>query len=387
MKSTKLLSLPPYLFEELERKFGEASASGRDIINLSVGDPDLDPPGKLKERLCNALVNKIHDRYPPQRGRPELKEAIRRLFARNYGLEPDDEEILILAGSKEGIAHLPLAVCEPGDKVLITDPGYPVYNSAALFAGCKPVFMPINDENGFIPRVEEIYSAAAGTARVIFLNYPNNPTSAAAGKEFFQKMVDFSRQNDTLVANDAAYADIYFDSKPGLLSSISEARKAKTIEFFSFSKMFSITGWRIGFAVGNAGVIESLGHLKANIDSGVFGAVQEALAGTLMNDYEGYLASARETFRDRRDKIAAMMQKLGFSFNLPSATFYLWAKVPARWTSMDFALMLLDRADVLVTPGSGFGAGGEGYFRLALTCAVDRLDEAGERLRGAMESF
>lgn len=384
MKSQRLLALPPYLFEDLEHRYRQAVSAGRDVINLSVGDPDLDPPVSLRQHLMTALDRQAHHRYPPQRGLAALKQSIRRFLSRHHGIEPDDDQLLVLIGSKEGIAHLPLAVCNPGELILVPDPGYPVYHSSALFAGCEPVAMPLHEDNAFFPRLDTVPESDWERIALCYTNYPNNPTSAVASREDLLRIFTCLDQHGVIMANDAAYADIYFDAPPPVVSALPDALEHRVVEFFSFSKMFCITGWRIAFAVGHRDLIGALSHLKANVDSGVFGAVQEAVARTLDSDGDAYAASVREQFRVRRDTALAMLEGLGLRCYYPRATFYIWAQVPPRWSSMEYALMLLEKANVLVTPGTGFGAGGEGFIRIALTCDTGRLEEAGERMARAV---
>lgn len=386
MKSKRLLALPPYLFEYLENRYSLAVSAGRDVINLSVGDPDLSPPSSLARHLAAALSIQTHHRYPPQRGLPSLKKAIRHYLTRHHGVAPDDDQLLILIGSKEGIGHLPLAVCNPGERILVPDPGYPVYHSSALFAGCEPVSIPLTEDNAFFPRFNDLPAGGWDRTSLCFLNYPNNPTSAVAHQTDLLGALEYMDERNVILANDAAYADLYFDTPPPVLSSLPGALERRVIEFYSFSKLFCITGWRIGFAVGNRELIEALSHLKANIDSGVFGAVQEAVARTLEDDGELFAADIREQFRARRNAALAVLEKLGLRCYYPRATFYVWVEVPAPWKSMEYALMILEKANVLVTPGSGFGPGGEGFIRIALTCDVERLEEAGERMLDAVGS-
>lgn len=380
MKADRLLSLPPYLFEELETRYDQAVDRGRDVIDLSIGDPDLPPPPSLLDNLTASVLNAHHHHYPPQRGLPSLKAAIRRYLGRRAGCEPADDQILILVGSKEGIAHLPWAVCNPGDRVLLPDPGYPVYYSAATFAGCTTVTLPLDAGEGYRPRFDALTATERDAARLCFLNYPNNPTSAGADANVFAQALELASQG-VIVANDAAYADVYGEGEPpALLCAQSGALELPTVEFFSFSKTFSITGWRVGFAVGRPDLIEALAHLKANIDSGQFGAIQEAVSRTLDGDGDEYAAAMRKRYQNRREEAVAALQKHGFQCFASCATFYLWTGVPAPWKSMDYALHVLEKADVLVTPGVGFGPGGEGYFRIALTKPVARIGEAVERL-------
>jgi LL-diaminopimelate aminotransferase len=265
--------------------------------------------------------------------------------------------------------------------VLVPDPGYPVYHSAASFAGCRITPCALVASGGFLPDIEEVSKACARGARLCFLNYPNNPTSATADSGLFEAVLQVSAKHGLIVANDAAYADVYTgETASPLLCAQTEALEHHTVEFFSFSKMYSITGWRVGFAVGHRDIIEALAHLKANIDSGVFGAIQETVAATLDGDGDLYAAWMRERYGERREAASDLLGKLGFHCFSSCATFYLWSRVPSTWTSMDFAIHLLDEADVLVTPGVGFGAGGEGYFRIALTQPVEKLEEAIHRL-------
>ncbi|MEJ2721575.1 MAG: aminotransferase class I/II-fold pyridoxal phosphate-dependent enzyme [bacterium] len=376
MKAKRLLTLPPYLFEELERRCLEAENQGRDVIDLSIGDPDLPPPVSLVSNLETALLEDRHHRYPPQRGAPELKASIRRYLYRRCGVEPADDQILVLVGSKEGIAHLPLAVCNPGETVLVPDPGYPVYTSSAQFAGCTAAHFALRESNGYLPDFEGMRSRDRSSARLLFLNYPNNPTGAVAPGVVFDEALRFGKATGAVVANDAAYADVYFGGDPvPLLCARDGALDLPTIEFFSFSKTFCITGWRIGFAVGRSDVIEALAHLKANVDSGVFGAIQAAAAVTLDTDGDRYAESMRATFGKRREMTLAALEKLHFHCFSSCATFYVWVRVPSAddprgvrgaENAMGYALHLLEKTDVLVTPGTGFGGGGEGYCRMAV---------------------
>ncbi len=381
MKANRLLSLPPYLFEDLENRCRQAAASGRDVIDLSIGDPDLPPPESLLEHLAAAIHREEHHFYPPQRGTPELKEAIQRYLYRRCRVSPAAEEILVLVGSKEGIGHLPLSVCNPGDVVVLPDPGYPVYGAAVQFAGARGVSCRLDAGSGFAPAWHGLPESDLERVRLLFLNYPNNPTGATVQAAEFQRAVTLARERGTIVVNDAAYADVYFDrTPPPLLCEQPGALEAPIVEFFSFSKTFCITGWRIGFAVGRRDVIEALAHLKANLDSGVFGAIQEAVARTLDGDGDRYAERMREEFGRRRRRAVELLAKLGFDCFPACATFYVWVKVPQPAASMDYALDLLERADVLVTPGRGFGEGGEGYFRIALTQPLERIEEALGRL-------
>jgi len=380
MKAKRLLSLPPYLFEDLDNRCQRALAEGRDVIDLSIGDPDLAPPASLLEAMKRALHRDAHHRYPPQRGTSELKAAVRRYLDRRCGVVPSESEILVLVGSKEGIGHLPLSVCDPGDRVSIPDPGYPVYRSAALFAGAQVSPFELDPENGFNPRWDALDRSEGGAGRLLFLNYPNNPTGAVADSECFHRALAMAARDGTVVVNDAAYADVYAGEAPPLLCAEPGALEAPVIEFFSFSKSFCITGWRVGFAVGRRDVIDALAHLKANLDSGVFGAIQEAVAVTLDTDGDAYAEAMRREFGARRVRAVELLGRLGFACSPACATFYVWVRVPRPFSSTEYAAHALDRADVLVTPGKGFGDAGDGYFRIALTQPTPRIEEAIDRL-------
>ena len=380
MKAKRLLSLPPYLFEDLDNRCQRALSEGRDVIDLSIGDPDLAPPACLIEAMKRALHRDSHHRYPPQRGTSELKAAVRRYLGRRCGVTPTESEILVLVGSKEGIGHLPLSVCDPGDRVSIPDPGYPVYRSAALFAGARVSLFELDPESGFNPRWDRLTQAAGGAGRLLFLNYPNNPTGAVAGAECFRRAIEMAVRDGTVVVNDAAYADVYAGEAPPLLCAQPGALEEPVIEFFSFSKTFCITGWRVGFAVGRRDVIDALAHLKANLDSGVFGAIQEAVAVTLDTDGDAYAGAMRCEFSARRVRAVELLGGLGFACSPACATFYVWVKVPRPFSSTEYAAHVLERANVLVTPGKGFGDAGEGYFRIALTQPIPRIEEAIDRL-------
>jgi LL-diaminopimelate aminotransferase len=380
MKAKRLLSLPPYLFEDLDNQCQRALAEGRDVIDLSIGDPDLAPPACLIDAMKRALDRDAHHRYPPQRGTSELKAAVRRYLGRRCGFTPTESEILILVGSKEGIGHLPLSVCDPGDLVWIPDPGYPVYRSAALFAGARVSVFELDPEAGFNPRWDRLPRTKDDAPRLVFLNYPNNPTGAVADEGCFRRAIEMASTHGTVVVNDAAYADVYSGEAPPLLCAEPGALDSPVIEFFSFSKTFCITGWRVGFAVGRRDVIDALAHLKANLDSGVFGAIQEAVAVTLDSDGDAYADAMRREVTARRVRAVELLGRLGFACSPACATFYLWVKIPGAVSSTDYATRVLDGANVLVTPGKGFGAAGEGYFRIALTQPVGRIEEAIGRL-------
>ncbi len=380
MQSDRLKKLPPYLFVEIDRHKAEYVRSGREVLDLGIGDPDLGAPPELIETLRTSLDTVEYHRYPPDRGLPRLVDAIRSWVLDHYGVSLDNDEILVTIGSKEAIGHLPLAVVNPGEVVLIPDPGYPVYNSSAVFAGAEPVRMPLLKENGFFPDFSEIAQADLKRARLVYLNYPNNPTAATAGKEKFEEAISFCRENALLLVNDAAYSEISYDARQQSLFPLAKEAGIEYIELFSFSKTFSITGWRIGFAIGSPRVISALARLKANIDSGVFSAIQAAAASALETGFIPITKRIIEIFRKRRDMIAESLEKGGFKFTVPEATFYFWISVPGGGSSIEYCGKLLEETGIVATPGLGFGSHGEGYFRLSITAPDDTILKAGRKL-------
>jgi len=350
------------------------------VHDLGIGDPDLGAPRELVSALERSLGDASHHRYPPGRGLSRLIESIQAWAERRYGASVAREEILVTIGSKEAIAHLPLAIVNPGDSVLIPDPGYPVYYSSAVFAGASCVRLPLAEERGFLPALDGLDPRTLSGARLLFLNYPNNPTAAVAGERFRREAIEFCGARGIALASDAAYGEIWYDEPA--VPFFPEARGAGIpyIEFFSFSKTFSITGWRIGFAIGSPEIIAALSQLKNNIDSGVFGAIQEAVAETMDNHYEKIMTGIRLAYRERRDILAGSLARAGFVFTPPPATFYFWVRTPGGRGSMEFCRDLLEECGVVATPGIGFGERGEGYFRLSITAATETVREAGRKI-------
>ena len=377
----RLQKLPPYLFAEIDRKKRELIAQGKDVIDLGVGDPDIPTPDFVIQALQKAAENPRNHRYALDQGMPEFRLAIRDWFHHRFGVKLDpDKEILPLIGSKEGIGHLPLAVLNPGQICLMPDPGYPVYRSGTLFAEGIPYAMPLLEKNNYLPDFEAIPKDVLENAKLMFLNYPNNPTSAVADKSFFQKAVEFAREHRILIAHDAAYSEMTYD---GLKSpSILEIPGAKEIavELFSLSKTYSMTGWRIGFAVGNAQVLALLAKVKSNLDSGIFQAIQIAGIEALRNGQKT-LEQNLKVYQERRDLLVQGFRDLGWKIEAPKATFYVWIPVPAGYTSAELALKFLEELNIVVTPGNGFGPNGEGYFRISLTVAESRIMEALDRIK------
>jgi LL-diaminopimelate aminotransferase len=380
MQSERLNRLPPYLFVEIDRRKREYSRSGHRLFDLGIGDPDLGAPGELIDTLRDSLEVVEFHRYPSDRGLPRLIDAIKGWALEHHGTDLESEEILVTIGSKEAIGHLPLAVTDPGDIVLVPDPGYPVYNSSAIFAGAEPVRMPLLAKNGFFPRFDAIERSVLQRAGLVYLNYPNNPTSATATAQQLAQAIEFFSENDIILVNDAAYGEISFDSAQQLLFPLAKEAGAEFMELFSFSKTFSITGWRIGFAIGSPGVVSALARLKANVDSGVFSAIQSAAASALEGDYAGITGRIMEIYRKRRDILGSSLRRGGFRFEEPAATFYFWIEVPGGGSSIDFCARLLEKTGIVATPGIGFGEYGEGYFRLSITAPDDTIGEAGKKL-------
>jgi LL-diaminopimelate aminotransferase len=379
-KSERLKRLPPYLFKEIDRKKSALRARGVDIIDLGIGDPDLPTPGHIVEAVREAAADPSNHRYPSYAGMGAFKEAVSEWFKRRFGVDLDPEkEVLILIGSKEGIAHLPLAFISPGDLALIPSPAYPVYHVATLFAGGESHYMPLLQEKGFLPDLDAVPAEIARKARLMFINYPNNPTGATADPGFFDRVAAFAKENRIIVCHDAAYAEMAYDGyRP---PSFMEADGARDVglEFHSLSKTYNMTGWRVGFAVGNPGAIEGLAAIKSNIDSGVFQAIQ--LAGiTALRHEQSCVGDMIEVYTRRRDLMVKGLKEAGFELEVPRATFYLWIRVPGGLTSAELAARLLEKG-VVVTPGNGFGEPGEGYFRIALTQKRERLAEAIERIK------
>lgn len=379
----RIQSLPPYLFAEIERKIGQARAAGVDVISLGIGDPDRPTPEHIVRALQEEAGKAENHRYPSYKGLDAFREAVAAWYLRRFGVRLDPEgEVLSLIGSKEGIAHTPLAFVDPGDVNLVPDPGYPVYAIGTLFAGGRSYPMPLVATRGYLPDLTEIPTEIARRARMMFINYPNNPTGAVAPLSFFEEVVRFAREYEIVVCHDAAYSEVAFDGyRP---HSFLEARGAKEvgIEFHSLSKTYNMTGWRIGWAAGNASAIEALGRIKTNIDSGVFEAIQRAGIEALTGPQDS-VSAMRHLYGERMRTAVDGLNSLGWEVEAPKATFYLWAPAPAGMSSTEFAASLLEKAGVVVTPGVGYGEHGEGYFRISVCLEVERIKEAFDRIKQA----
>jgi len=383
-RAERIKKLAPYLFVELDKAKRKAREEGRDIIDLGIGDPDIPTPDFIIDALTKAARDPKNHRYPLDQGLPEFRKAIAAWFLKRYGVTLDpDTEILPLIGSKEGIAHMPLAFVNPGDAVLVPDPCYPPYKSGTYFAGAEPILMPLLEKNRFLPDLKGINHAILHKARMIFLNYPNNPTGAVCDKKFFKDVVDFAKKHNMIVCQDAAYSEMGYDGyKAPSIFEVEGARDV-AIEFHSLSKTFNMTGWRIGFACGNRELVEGLAKIKSNIDSGVFFAIQWAGVAALAN-YDKHMKRVSKIYEERRDVLVNGLKTLGWDVASPSATFYVWTKVPHRFTSAAFSKTLLEKCDIVATPGNGFGENGEGYVRFALTVDKRRIKEAVERIKNRL---
>ncbi len=378
----RIKALPPYLFAQIDQKKREKLAQGVDVIDLGVGDPDLPTPKPIVEAMQRAVEKPEHHRYPSYEGMLSFRQAVADWYKRRFGVELDPQkEVVALIGSKEGIAHFPLAFVNPGDVVLCPDPAYPVYKIGTLFAGGEPYILPLKEENGFLPDFKSVPKDVLKRAKIIWVNYPNNPTSATATESFYKELIEWARENNIIVASDLAYSEIYFgNEKPMSILQI-EGAKDVAIEFHSFSKTFNMTGWRLGMAVGNEKLIAGLGKVKTNVDSGQFQAVQEA-GITALNLPEEELQKIKDTYKERRSAMVKALEEVGLRVYPSDATFYLWVKVPEGYTSAEFVSRLLDECGIVCTPGNGFGEYGEGYFRISLTVPTQRLLEAVERIKG-----
>ncbi len=379
--SQKLQSLPPYLFVEIDKAKRQARQAGRDIIDLGIGDPDQPTPDPVIKKLAEAAADPANHRYALDQGMPVLRQAIAGWYKQRFGIDFDPgTEVLPLIGSKEGIAHFPLAFLNPGDYSLVPDPCYPPYKGGTILAGGKPYLMPLLESNGFLPDLKKIPASVLKRSRIMYINYPNNPTSATADRAFYAQVVEFARKNNLIVVSDLAYSEMAYDGyRPPSFLEVEGARDVG-IEFHSLSKTCNMTGWRVGWACGNPQLVQALGKVKSNIDSGIFSALQLAGVAAIEGSNEQSEKMSR-IYQERRDVLAEGLKSLGWKVNPPKATFYMWVRVPGKIKSIDFSARVLEKADIVVTPGIGFGDNGEGYFRMALTVPKARLQEAVNRLK------
>lgn len=381
--SERLEKIPPYLFAEIDRKIAEARAKGIDIISLGIGDPDKPTLQPVVDEMHKAIDNPKNHDYPPYNGTEQFRTAARNWMKKRFDVELNaDTEILANIGSKEAIAHVFFAYVDKGDYTLVPDPGYPVYKNATIFAGGTPYAMPLLEENGFLPDLDKIPEDIARKAKLMFINYPNNPTGATADLEFYKKAVAFCKKYDILLCSDMAYSEMTYDGykAPSVLQV--EGAKDVTLEFYSHSKSYNMTGWRVGFVAGNAAAIKALGTIKNNIDSGTFKAIQQA-ASAAFSVEQSYIDELNGMYQERRDVMVKGLQELGWDIKPTKATFYIWIPTPNGMSSEEFATLMLEKANVVVPPGIGYGKCGEGYIRIALTKDVETLKKALQRMKDA----
>lgn len=381
--SERLEKIPPYLFAEIDRKIDEAKAKGIDIISLGIGDPDKPTLQPVVDEMHKAIDNPKNHDYPPYNGTAEFRKAASDWMKKRFGVDVDpDKEVLANIGSKEAIAHVFFAFVDKGDYTLVPDPGYPVYKNATIFAGGTPYAMPLLEENGYLPDFDKIPEDIAKKSKILFLNYPNNPTGAVADLDFFKKAVDFCKKYDILLCHDMAYCEMTYDGyvAPSILQV--EGAKDIAIEFYSHSKSYNMTGWRVGFVAGNADAVKALGTIKNNIDSGTFKAIQQAAVAAFNIDKK-YIDELNNMYQQRRDAMEEGLKELGWDLKPSKATFYLWLPVPKGMTSEEFVTLMLEKAHLVVPPGNGYGRYGEGYFRIALTKDVQTIKECIRRMKEA----
>ncbi|NYT02409.1 MAG: aminotransferase class I/II-fold pyridoxal phosphate-dependent enzyme [Methanosarcinales archaeon] len=377
MYADRIKSLPPYLFAAIDKAKNSARKRGVDVIDLGVGDPDLPTPTHIVEALCTAARDPANHRYPSYEGKLAFRQAVADWYRGTFkvGLDPETE-VLALIGSKEGIAHAPLAFINHNDLALVPDPAYPVYSTSVLFAGGVPEVVPLIRENDFLPDLGKIDPETARKSKLIFLNFPNNPTGAVAGKEFFKELIDFARDYRIIVMHDNPYSEIYFREPAGSILEV-EGAKDVAVEFHSLSKTYNMAGWRVGSVVGNPEVIAGIGQVKSNIDSGNFGAVQDAGMAALKSP-DHIVKDMRQEYARRMEILYQALTDLGLEISRPRATFYLWA-----WTgkdSIEFCKHLLDDLGIVATPGVGFGRYGQGFVRFSVTQPTERIEMAVKRL-------
>ena len=380
-KSKRINNLPPYLFAEIDRRKREALMRGVDLIDLGIGDPDIPTPAAVVEKLMESASVPANHRYPSSSGLPEFRQAVADWYQRRFNVNLDPgKEVVSLIGSKEGIGNMSVAFVDPGDVVLVASPCYPVYHIGTAFNGGKNFFLPLKKENHFLPDLDSVPSDVAKQAKLLWINYPNNPTAAVADRDFYQKVIDFANRNNVIVCHDAAYTEMGYDGYRPMSFLEMEGAKEVGIEFHSLSKTFNMTGWRIGMAVGNAEIVGGLAQAKSNLDSGIFQAVQEAGIEALKLG-DSIIEPSRRIYQERRDILVDGLRAVGLECEKPRATFYVWVATPKGLSSAEFTAKLLDEAGVVTTPGNGFGEAGEGFVRFTVCVDKERLKEVAERIR------
>jgi LL-diaminopimelate aminotransferase len=380
-KAKRIKELPPYLFAEIDRRKREALARGVDLIDLGIGDPDIPTPAPIVEKLLEGASKPVNHRYPSSSGMAEFRDAVSGWYKSRFNVNLDPtKEVVSLIGSKEGIGNMAVAFVDPGDVVLVASPCYPVYHIGTAFNGGKNFFLPLKRENHFLPDLDSIPSEVARQAKLLWINYPNNPTAAVADADFYKRVIDFANKNNVIVCHDAAYTEMGYDGyRPMSFLEVDGAREVG-IEFHSLSKTFNMTGWRIGMAVGNPEIVGGLAQAKSNLDSGIFQAIQEAGIEALRLS-DKIIEPSRTIYQERRDILVDGLHAVGLECEKPRATFYVWVACPKGLSSADFTAKLLDEAGVVTTPGNGFGDAGEGYVRFTVCVDKERLREVAERIR------
>jgi LL-diaminopimelate aminotransferase len=380
-KARRIKELPPYLFAEIDRRKRQALGRGVDLIDLGIGDPDIPTPAAIVEKLLESASKPVNHRYPSSSGMAEFREAVANWYMARFNVKLDPaKEVVSLIGSKEGIGNMAVAFVDPGDVVLVSSPCYPVYHIGTAFSGGKNYFLPLKKENRFLPDLDSIPADIARQAKLLWINYPNNPTAAVADQEFYRRVVEFANRHNVIVCHDAAYTEMGYDGyRPMSFLEVDGACEVG-IEFHSLSKTFNMTGWRIGMAVGNPEIVSALAQAKSNLDSGIFQAIQEAGVEALRLG-DRIVEPSRTIYQERRDILVDGLRAVGLDCEKPRATFYVWVACPQGLSSAEFTAKLLDEAGVVVTPGNGFGDAGEGYVRFTVCVDKERLREVAERIR------
>jgi LL-diaminopimelate aminotransferase len=378
----RIEKLKPYLFVEINKRIAAKKAKGEEIISFAIGDPDIPTPAHIIEGLCRAAQDPVNHRYPESEGLPELRQAIADWYQKRFNVTLDAAtEVLPLIGAKEGIGHLAFCLIDPGDIALVPDPGYPVYAIGTELAGGRPYYLSLKESNGFLPNLNGIRDDILKNARVLWLNYPNNPTGAVADLEFFQRAVEFGRKNNIIICHDGPYTEVAFDDYQPVSLMQAEGAKETGVEFHSFSKSYNMTGWRIGMVVGNARVVGALKTLKSNLDSGIPQSIQHMAIEALQGPQDS-ISEHNAIYQRRRDLICEVLNNIGLQATPPKGGLYIWARVPEGYNSVDFTADLLDQVGVAVTPGAGYGRSGEGYVRVSLTIPDAALVKGLSRLSG-----
>ncbi len=380
--SRRVEKLPPYLFVEISKKIAEKKAKGEDVVSFGIGDPDIPTPPHIIERLCQAAHDPANHRYPETEGLAELRKAIAGWYERRFRVSLDaNTEVLPLIGSKEGIAHIALCFIDPGDIALVTDPAYPVYSVSTMLAGGRPYYLPLTERNNYLPDLNAIPVDIRQKAKILWINYPNNPTGAVAELEFFNRVVEFARKNELAVCHDGPYSEVAYDGYQPVSFMQADGAKDVGVEFHSLSKSYNMTGWRIGMVVGNAAIVDALKRVKSNLDSGIPQAIQYAAIEAL-NGPQDCIQEHNNIYQKRRDLVVETLNKIGLVARAPKASLYVWARVPLGYNSVELASDLLEQVGVVVTPGVGYGRSGENYVRLSLTIPDASLVKGLSRLSG-----